>query len=332
MLYIFQSPFLPFILHKCVRSDFISLGERSPGDCRNCKRIIGNNGDSFRYSYSRLSGWPCGLGHPPLAWLYNLPCDKPYTFRDIGLYPVYIVMLRDPFDRFYAETLHWCTPGSCMDWRTNVDIEKCLLRRRNRHSSRYKVEFDDSCLLEANANVSDRLMIHNRMVKMIGGLVEYFDLNVNGHTVGKEASRWSVKNESNEFMTEIQNRAIELVKRDFNIIILIQEYFEQSLCVLEILYGHLYRFKWDPHSHSHNGEEQKDGQLYGRHDIMKESDAYRKSEAYLIFERKNSYDCQFYNASVDSFHRQFRVVLEFFRRNTTQSSHMKNVPHCIPYL
>ena len=112
----------------------------------------------------------------------------------------------------------------------------------------------------------------------------------------------------------------------------IQERFTETICILEILYGHLYPFNWQPNKHTHHKDKDTNPILFNisnnRNTITKQQEY---NDIYNIWAIKNQADIEFYQYITKVFDEQFKSALCLLTTTTTIHQR-KHVPHCLQYL
>lgn len=156
--------------------------------CSHCK-IVQSIDKKYRFYYtmSRLTGWKFGV-HSPLAYMKYFLTDKrqeSFNFIKKGLFPVFVIMVREPFDRFISECINWVgTKEKAVDWNLKIinphkGTIKYLagLNRSSITTSSTGNKMRDY-LLEYAQLPSD-FIIQNRQTKMIGGHIYDFNMRFN---------------------------------------------------------------------------------------------------------------------------------------------------------
>ena len=156
---------------------------------------------------------------------------------------------------------------------------------------------------------------------MIGGRSKDFDMAFDKTT--DLGSRWI----SDESMTDIFRHTIRKIVKDFDVLITIHERFQESLCVLEIVYGHLQSFHWDPHTNSHNTMAKYNP------NAQPADFKYRNTSTYTSWLSKNSQDIELYKFSFKFFEIQFQAGLKILKQRIARDKSAINyTPHCKSYL
>jgi hypothetical protein len=266
-----------------------------------------------------------------LSWI------SPFShYAENGIVPIFIVMLRSPFERFVSEISRWGgNRGQAADWsivNKPANSNGSVVYYRGANDSFLRAagqqnETDDQlrARLLLYASLPEHFIFHNRQVKMIGGMYPSFDMTFEpSRQVG---SRWREKRATNT--TLILQRALYSISAQPSVILGIDERFAETVCLLEILYGHLYRFKWDPTVHSHDRDNSID--LHQR--LQKKADMY--PEVYSAWRVHNAAEEELYAAAVGIFDAQFQAALAVLASrsagagagvNSTQP--VMRVPHC----
>lgn len=303
-----------------------------PNMCHSCPNSYSLSGDSYPYSISRLTGWKCGP-HASLSLLRFAPCEDGVKNSLItrGFKPIYIIMLREPYDRFRSEVLNWCSiKGDCVDWKAGIS-SNLTFRVLNKIGK--GEEYNETALLESHVNLNKHMIIHNRQIKMIGGLKKDFDLNFKNdhpklinHPKKKYSNQHSI-HYSNKPVKEIYDNSIRIMD-EYNIIMLIQEKFQESICLLEILYGNMYPFKWNSDKNSHNPSNSYK---------PTSSDSIIKHQSTVLYKKwllKNKEDVDFYNYNIEKFDEKFKIALELekeFRSRDKSRKYRKYTKQCDLY-
>lgn len=206
--------------------------------CKRCRRVYGKNGTSASALIARIVGWSCSV-HPPLSVMRSFGCKGSKSkLAHKGLFPLYITVLRDPWDRFVSEITKWHHPlGVYPDWAIRSPLNETITYRN--------AIFKTGTVREA-VNYPADLIVHNRNIKMLGGTFSSFNMS---HKVSFAiGSRWI----GNDTMNKVLLNAISKIRDDRNVLVLIQERFQESICLLEYLLGELQTFPWDSSSHAHS--------------------------------------------------------------------------------
>ena len=310
-----------------------TLAKDSAHVCTECRKVLMRHKSQPGWvrapcTMSRVTGWPCGFAHAPLALLRLAPyCTGQHTVEQRGR-PLFVVMLRDPWKRFVSEwrgwggyrlnTLDW-SAVSLVDPNISFPFFNSSLVTFRHDVARPKAE--RASLGELVALPGD-LMLHNRFTKMIGGGMDDFNFNFSRASAG---SRWA--NRSNDL--EIQRaRALHLFQRSVNVLPIIQERFAESLCILEVLMGSLQRFDWTDKKHSH-GFDYK----YSSSSSQGTLEKGVPDSVFREWELKNAQDLQLYNETLLIFEVQLQRALHFLREGLHSGlwkpeTVRKHQPHC----
>lgn len=306
--------------------------------CTDCRKVLVRHPKlagwvRFPCTISRVTGWPCGVAHAPLALLRLAPyCTGEKTIEQRGR-PLFIIMLRDPFERFVSEWKRWGGYRlNTLDWSAvnlpNINLTFPFFSHTN-------VTFIEAMARPTGerATLADLIalprhfMLHNRYTKMMGGVDEDFDFNFTRVSAG---SRWrsnvtdvTADVLTNGYMREHRDRALQNIQKAINVLPLLQERFEESLCVLEVILGSLQQFEWAAKNHSHGT---------GKYHQSKE-DATVSPSLYKQWAEKNADDLLLYNYTVSVFDVQIRRAIRFLeeqvRAKTVRlTSVQRHQPHC----
>lgn len=302
----------------------------SQANCKNCK-YVRSKGLQIEYTISRSTGWKLGV-HSPLSIMKWVLTRTQYDIRPYGVNATYIVMLRDPFDRFISEAINWVGPkGQAVDWsvKVNKDDEIRYYKGVNLshiHDLATTNETQQLDYIAQYASLPMSFIYHNRQTKMIGGSVHDFNMNFDPKvTLG---SRWVPNNMGKtNYISKVFSRAQRILTEDTDVLLLLQERFAESICILEILYGHLYKFNWEARKHSHNATRSFD--ITNTSYIMK--DPYKS--VYSVWSKRNEMDIKLYNAATNWFEVQFQEALTVLRKKMLKKSFkMSNYPHCLDFI
>jgi hypothetical protein len=205
--------------------------------CRvnSCRKVKGTRGFTFQYSVSRATRWMCGT-HAPYFRMRGVPCSGNFRLADKGLRSVFLIMIREPFERYISEVVEWAKPrtGFYVDWGARLESKQIPGQPFN--ATAYMLEV---------ARLPGNLLVHNRMVKMIGGTARDYNMK---YQKKKTGSRWI--SGAKRIGAALENS--KKILRRGDVILGIAARFAESLCILEILYGDLQEFRWDPNRHSHS--------------------------------------------------------------------------------
>jgi hypothetical protein len=304
----------------------------------------------FPCTFSRVTGWPCGVAHAPLALLRLLPhCTPDHTIEQRGR-PLFVVMLRNPWDRFVSEWKSW---GG---YRLNtLDWSAVALPSENTSFPFYnntRVRFHPAVPRRERATLEDlvalpaEFMLHNRCTKMIGGERREFNFNFSRANIG---SRWigltssHYNNGSIHFaaaasagavaypgtMRLQHDKALQNFQRATNVLPLVQERFGESLCVLEVILGSLQKFSWEEKNHSH-------GATIGAYvGSRKKTKLAVSSSTFSTWAAKNTDDLLLYNHTLKIFDVQLRSALRFLQSRVVSRGDIalrqinEQQPHCV---
>jgi hypothetical protein len=123
---------------------------------------------------------------------------------------------------------------------------------------------------------------------------------------------------------EVAEHALDIIRNDPDVIVGIDEKLPELLCVLEILYGDLERFDWDPTHHAHHSSIQYNA-------TAESLEIYEKyKEERNIWAPKNQEDIYLYKQAMCVFNRQFKQALKLL--DSLPSSFKNYAPHCKPFI
>ena len=169
-------------------------------------------------------------------------------------------------------------------------------------------------------------ILHNRQTKMIGGDLDSFRAFDGRKEVG---SAW-VPNDTYESILQVERQAEEILTFHPSVIVGLFEQFEQTLCVLEVVYGDQRRFTWDPKMHSHHT-----GRRYNTKETEDLIIRYRNGSygmVYANWQQKNRADQMLYEASTRLFSLQFNAALTVLRESGLGVEYVRtHTPHCLPF-
>ena len=170
-------------------------------------------------------------------------------------------------------------------------------------------------------------ILHNRQTKMIGGELEDFRAFDGRKEVG---SSW-IPEDTTESILRVERRAEEILAFHPSVIVGLFERFEQTLCVLEVVYGDHRRFAWNPSMHSHHIDKHfnaKDSEDLVQH--------YRNGTYGVVYENwqlRNRADQLLYESSIRLFNLQFEAALTILRESRMEAEYVRtHMPHCLPFL
>ena len=343
-------------LSAALSSDCKCVSSRTPPNCGNCKTVHGSNERYIPYNICRSTGWRVGV-HPPYSTMkYMLTHSAQY--KDV--IPVYIIMLRRPFDRFVSEMLNWGgSKGKSVDWSVHKkifrqtiylpEVDGSLLPdsgdKTPQQKAALKPKNDDlPTYVKMLANLSHDLIYQDRQTKMIGGTVDSFNMRIYNNDQVNIGSRWNPP--SNHMKSRILERAHSILAMKTDVIIGLEERFAETICTLEIVYGHLYSFKWDSNHNSHN----KDLKIDLTTRLKTKAEMY--PDVYKVWKEKNIADEKLYASTEILFEEQFQAALLFLHSRLNGSSSrgsssrgsssnggssekeniLRQVPHCRKFL
>jgi hypothetical protein len=305
--------------------------ERNPANgalvhnCKECKQVRGAQGYHRDYSVSRSTGWLYGVHSPYPVLRFYLEVSK-MQVTTIGLHPMYIIMLRLPYERFLSESKNWVgSKGQTVDWSIkakgkmlpNIRLKRDAADRSNSSYPPYVTGY---------AGLPSDFIIHNRQAKMIGGLPHDFNMFFDPNTT--IGSRWRGAHfPKASTPAQYLQRAYNILGSEERVLLLLQERFGESICTLEILYGHLYKFNWLESVHSHNK----------KHAFQIDASAVQNStedkEIYSKWLKSNKEDLKLYEVSEKLFDLQFAAALALLNTRDLKARNVKsNVPHCLKFI
>jgi hypothetical protein len=312
----------------------------APPNCASCKEVTGSQGKRVAYSISRATGWKIGV-HSPYSFLRSELMHLPQWkgLSENGIVPIYVIMLRSPFERFVSEVERWGgDKGQAVDWsiirkdaRGTVEFYPGANESFLLHSSRgtnATVEEELRIRLRLYASLRPGLIFHDRQVKMIGGPVTSFDMHFDSER--NLGSRWRPNKASHATsMDAALERALSVLGAHKDVILGLEERFAETICTLEVIYGHLYRFQWDPSVHSHDRDVEID--LTTR--LQSKGEVY--PEVYEMWRQRNQADEALYASAQALFDLQFKAVLAVLRKRPVDAqmgNQRGGTPHCKPFL
>jgi hypothetical protein len=237
------------------------------------------------------------------------PCHGNWKFADKGVFPVFVIIIREPFNRFVSESVHWSGGNGqgAVDW--------CAPVKTNGKK-------DMKGYVQEIAELPSTMLIHNRQIRMIGGIEANFQMSFKPRE-GVLGSRW-VPSQTQGGINGIFDRAKDAISaKTPDVIIGLHEKFAEFVCVLEVLYGDLYKFKWDPNENTHR---------YSKASYKSFEDEYaeyRESGVYKTWLENNRQDSAFYGYAVEVFDRQFGAAISMLRGYGEK--YLKYAPHCKPF-
>jgi hypothetical protein len=306
---------------QCTAEKKIVDGVAQP-NCKACKKVKGKR-VSMSYSISRSTGWRLGVHSPYSVIRYALTMPK-FNITQYNFNPVYVVMLRSPYDRFISEATRWVDkPGVAVDWSI-VNVKNGTKVFYSGISSTALDFGNTTAAMQKNvklyASLPAHFIFHNRQSKMIGGAAQdfnmYFDPQIH------LGSRWRGRGDVG--IDRVQERAYRALSAHSNVLFGLQERFAEFICILEIVYGRMYHFDWKPEVHSHNKKKaftKKAGQG-GNSRIY--------DETHDIWLKNNAADVKLYFAAEMLFEVQFKVALDLLRNRVKRDGEgvLRTTPHC----
>ena len=297
----------------------------SQANCSKCKGVKGNNGMQVAYTMSRSTGWKLGV-HSPLAVMRYILTRSEYDVRAYGVNTTYIVMLRDPFDRFISEATNWVgRKGQAVDWSVKLTKGNETKYFKGVNLT-YANGNDGTDYIKQYASLPANFILHNRQTKMIGGSVYDFQMSFDSKVA--MGSRWvPTKSTKPNYISKVYDRAARTLTEDPEVILTLQERFAESICILEVLYGHLYRFNWEDSKHSHNTARN----FSVANTSYTSNEQYRS--VYKIWAKRNEADSKLYKAAARWFDVQFQVAMSVLKRKLdAKRAKRSDVPHCLEFL
>lgn len=345
------------------------LAKDSANVCTDCRRVLIRHRSlpgwiRFPCTFSRVTGWPCSVAHAPLALLRLLPeCTPEHTIEMRGK-PLFVIMLRDPWQRFVSEWKSWGGYRlNTLDWSAvALPHENVTFPFHNKSQVAFHpaVVRRERALLEDLVSLPAEFILHNRYTKMIGGVASDFDFTFNRTKIG---SRWvggagdaplvspGKGNGSYPGTMRLQHdRALQSMQRTPNVLPLLQERFAESLCILEVILGGMQKFTWAAKNHSHgallgayHGPDPgpllggRGRSLAGSRDKTQAKKKQREytAEDYPQWSAKNADDLLLYDHAVKIFHVQLRSALRFLgnrlavRGPSILPQIQRQQPHCV---
>jgi hypothetical protein len=314
--------------------------------CKRCPQVRGKNGFHFDYTVSRATGWRFGV-HPPYAVMRSAATSQHVDLPGNGLTPVYVLMLRDPFERFASECHYWVNRHymRALDWALTANrdgelvfspavhvVDKLLRRQHSANASEseragpqltdYMMEF---------AQLPSSFIVQNRQTKMVGGDVHDFDMTFDSSkTFG---SRWRPKDRTHtrRAHTRAYDRALHTLGQEPNVLMGLHERFAEYICLLEVFFGDQHGFKWDQGRDSHAFSKAFNLTAVTAAAVTAAHQLY--PDVYVEWAKRNEEDIQLYNMAKQLFERQFQAALRLLRQEIeSDSSRLASVPHCKDFL
>lgn len=314
---------------KCLAERPVVDGVSQP-NCKNCKHVR-NKGLKIEYTISRNTGWKLGV-HSPLSVMRWVLTRTQYDIRPYGVNATYIVMLRDPFDRFISEAINWVGPkGQAVDWSVKIKKDEVVryykgINLTHIQDTRLTNDTQQMDYISQYASLPMNFIFHNRQTKMVGGSVHDFNMNFDSQV--SLGSRWVPHNIGrSNYISKVFSRAQRVLTEDTDVLLLLQERFAESICILEILYGHMYQFKWEASKHSHNATRGFD--ITNTSYIVK--DPYKS--VHSIWSKRNEMDIKLYSAATQWFTVQFDEALGVLKKKMNRKGFkMSHYPHCEDFI
>ena len=250
------------------------------------------------------------------------------AISSLPLQPIYIVMLREPWARFQSEINHAkllknSNSNSLDDSSiTLVGLADWQVIWRSKDPT-----IVDSSKIALAVGLPDSFMVQNRQLKMVGGAKQDFSMRFQaGRNTGSDSSngtRWRGEG-SEEVRKKLLSAAIGRLAEQNSVFIAIAERYAETVCMLQILYGHLYTFDWEQDVHSHSNSKAF---------TAKEPRGGVTDAQYAQWELINRKDIQLYEAATVMFERQFAASLGLLRRRLRGGEiTAQKVPFCQQFL
>lgn len=269
--------------------------------------------------YKYILGWQCGV-HSPLSIMNT--CSTIKKMKSEKYQIVYIIMLRSPFERFISETLYW-NEYNAPDWGgINISNE---LNNKNKNHPQQDMK-NETQLIDNYLNLPSNIMIHNRMIKMIGGSTNDYDMNWKPK-LNVITSRWKGYNTSSYYQYLYQSIITYFQSNELYLLGL-EEKFNETLCILEFIYGNSLQFHWNSNQNSHKTTINYNYTSYKYNQYSMNHLLYQK------WLEKNNEDYLLYQQSIEIFQIQFEIVLNIINntRLLYDNERKKQIPHCLSFL
>lgn len=179
---------------------------------------------------------------------------------------------------------------------------------------------DDYVLTYASLPMS--YIIHNRQTKYIGGLYSDFKHKFNGR---KEVGSMWIHNDTVTSIRSVMENAMSILAYYPSLIIGLHEKFQETLCVLEIVYGHVRSFKWKKTIHAHDQQS-----AYDTEKERQTIDFYKngaRADVFRNWSQRNEADIELYNYTKHLFDVQFSEALRMLDQLRADEKYLR-VPHC----
>ena len=167
-------------------------------------------------------------------------------------------------------------------------------------------------------------ILHNRQTKYIGGKLSDFNFRrfLDRNEVG---SIW-VPNDTISSIRSTMYSAMNILAYYPSVIIGIHEKFLETVCILEILYGHIHSFHWNKEMHAHYKN-----LTYKPMKQKRRADHYRNGTVFQNWRQRNEADIELYEYSKKLFDLQFSEALRQLKKLSAAGLHIR-VPHCQSFL
>ena len=167
-------------------------------------------------------------------------------------------------------------------------------------------------------------ILHNRQTKYIGGKLSdfHFPRFLDRKEVG---SIWLPKDTTSSIRSTMLS-AMDILAHSPSVIVGIHERFLETVCILEILYGHVHSFHWNKEMHAHyKNLTYKPLKQKGR------TDYYRNSTVFKNWQQRNGADIELYEYSKALFDVQFTEALLLLKKLNASGQYIR-APHCHSFL
>lgn len=165
-------------------------------------------------------------------------------------------------------------------------------------------------------------VLHNRQTKYIGGLYTDFKKKFDGR---KEVGSIWIRNDTVDSIRYTMNNAIEILAYYPSLIVGLHERFLETLCCLEVVFGHVRSFTWKEDVHAHD--------FQAAYNATKENriiDKYKKGARAAVYEswrQRNEADIELYNITKQLFDTQLVEALRMLKE-LKASGKKPHAPHC----
>ena len=169
-------------------------------------------------------------------------------------------------------------------------------------------------------------VLHNRQTKYIGGLYSDFKRKFDGR---KEVGSIWARNDTVISIRSTMENAMEILAYYPSLIIGLHERFLETLCCLEVVYGHIRSFTWRKDIHAHNYET-----AYNATKENRVVNQYKSGARAMIFEswrQRNEADIELYNYTKYLFDIQLTEALRMLKELNASGKYIR-APHCETFL